>query len=152
MRTAEPYDNAEYSDLTIRLSDGSDIHVHKAIICTQNAALRRLCQNNFSILELSDDDALAAEALIQHLYKRKFDGRTGSWSFWLGVRAIGRKHGQGSLRSTARAKRGQIMLQLVENEEHGELPRIISVIEQCHADDDRLRKIVRRLRQESEFH
>lgn len=44
MRTAELYDNAEYSDLTIRLSDGSDIHVHKVIICTKNEALRRLCQ------------------------------------------------------------------------------------------------------------
>ena len=100
MRTAELYDNAEYSDLTIKLSDGSDIHVHKVIICTKNPALRRLCQvskscgeasrivltkrlsqNNLAVLELGDDDALAVEALIRHLYKCKFDGRKGSWGF-----------------------------------------------------------------------
>jgi hypothetical protein len=44
MRITELYDNAEYSDLTIRLSDGSDIRVHKVIICTKNTVLRRLCQ------------------------------------------------------------------------------------------------------------
>jgi hypothetical protein len=44
MRITELYDNAEYSDLTIRLSDGSDIRVHKVIICTKNTAPRRLCQ------------------------------------------------------------------------------------------------------------
>jgi hypothetical protein len=47
MRITELYDNAEYSDLTIRLSDGSDIRVHKVIICTKNTALRRLCQVAF---------------------------------------------------------------------------------------------------------
>ena len=117
-----------------------------------NYLTRSLSQNNFSILDLSDDDALAAEALIRHLYKRKFDGRTGSWSFWLDVRAIARKYGQESLRSTASAKLGQIMLQLVENEEYGELLRVIAVIEQYHTDDEHLSKIAKRLRQEPEFH
>jgi hypothetical protein len=44
MRITELYDNAEYSDFTIRLNDGSDIRIHKAIICTKSRALRRLCQ------------------------------------------------------------------------------------------------------------
>lgn len=56
MRTAELYDNAEYSDLTIRLSDGSDIHVHKVIICTKNKALRKLCQVSKPYDELLVED------------------------------------------------------------------------------------------------
>ena len=44
------------------------------------------------------------------------------------------------------------MLQLFENEEYGELLRVIAVIEQYHTDDEHLSKIARRLRQEPEFH
>ncbi|KAM0709315.1 hypothetical protein Q7P35_003353 [Cladosporium inversicolor] len=171
MRTAELYDNPEYSDLTIRLSDGSDIHVHKVIICTQSTALRRLCQvsqpcgefpneailtkkfsqNNLSVLELGDDDALAVEALIRHLHKCKFDGRKRSWGFWLEVRAVAKKHDQKSLMSTASAKIGRIVLQLFRNED-GELLPVMAVIEQDHTDDACLSKIVKRLRQEPKFH
>ena len=68
------------------------------------------------------------------------------------MRAVARKYGQESLRSTASAKLGQIMLQLFENEEDGELLRVIAVIEQHHADDERLSKLAKMLRQEPEFH
>jgi len=44
------------------------------------------------------------------------------------------------------------MLQLFENEEDGELLRVIAVIEQHHADDERLSKLAKMLRQEPEFH
>jgi hypothetical protein len=36
MYVARPYNNANYSDLTIRLSDGRDIRIHKVTICTRN--------------------------------------------------------------------------------------------------------------------
>lgn len=172
MRIAELYDNAECSDLTIRLSDGSDIYVHKVIICSKNTTLRRLCQvckpccdfssemmltrslsqNNLSILELADDDALAAEVLIRHLYEHKLDELKGHWSFWLDVRAVARKYGQKSLRSTTGAKLRQTILQLLEDEEDGELLRFVAVIEQYHADDKCLSKIAKILRREPEFH
>ena len=58
MRIAELYDNAEYSDLTIRLSDGSDIHVHKVIICTKNTALRRLCQVSWPCGDFPNESVL----------------------------------------------------------------------------------------------
>ena len=44
------------------------------------------------------------------------------------------------------------MIQLFENEEGGELLRFLAVIEQYHADDERLSKMAKRLRQEPEFH
>ena len=68
------------------------------------------------------------------------------------VRSIAKKYGQESLRSIASAKLGQIMRQLFQDEDEGELLRVIAVIEQDHADDERLSKIAKRLRQEPEFH
>ena len=37
------YNDADYSDLTLRLSDGREIKVHKLIICNQNEYFRKLC-------------------------------------------------------------------------------------------------------------
>ena len=52
----------------------------------------------------------------------------------------------------ASVKLGQIVLQLLENEEHGELIHFLAVIEHHHADDKYLSKIAKRLRQEPDFH
>jgi hypothetical protein len=35
--------DADYSDLTLRLSDGREIKVHKLVICKQNEYFRKLC-------------------------------------------------------------------------------------------------------------
>jgi hypothetical protein len=37
------YNDAEYSDLTLKLSDGREITVHKLVICKQNEYFRKLC-------------------------------------------------------------------------------------------------------------
>jgi len=37
------YDDAEYSDLTLKLSDGREVKVHKLVICKQNEYFRKLC-------------------------------------------------------------------------------------------------------------
>jgi hypothetical protein len=37
------YNDAEYSDLTLKLSDGREIKVHKLVICKQNRYFRMLC-------------------------------------------------------------------------------------------------------------
>jgi hypothetical protein len=68
------------------------------------------------------------------------------------VRTVAKKYGQKSLRSIASAKASRLLIQLFENEEGGELLRFLAVIEQYHADDERLSKMAKRLRQEPEFH
>jgi hypothetical protein len=68
------------------------------------------------------------------------------------VRTVAKKYGQKSLRSIASAKASRLLIQLFENEEEGELLRFLAVIEQYHADDERLSRMARRLRQEPEFH
>jgi len=70
----------------------------------------------------------------------------------LDVLAVAKKYGQKSLKSMASVKLGQIVLQLLENEEHGELIHFLAVIEHHHADDKYLSKIAKRLRQEPDFH
>jgi len=76
----------------------------------------------------------------------------GNWSFWLDVRAIARKYDQKSLRSTAGVRLRQTILQLLEDEEDGELLRFIAVIEQYHGGDECLSNIAKILRREPEFH
>lgn len=68
------------------------------------------------------------------------------------MRTVAKKYGQKSLRSIASAKASRLLIQLFENEEGGELLRFLAVIEQYHADDERLSKMAKRLRQEPEFH
>lgn len=68
------------------------------------------------------------------------------------MRTVAKKYGQRSLRSIASAKASRLLLQLFENEEDGELLRFLAAIEQYHADDERLGRMVKRLRQEPEFH
>jgi hypothetical protein len=68
------------------------------------------------------------------------------------VRTVAKKYGQKSLRSIASAKASRLLIKLFENEEDGELLRFLAVIEQYHADDERLSRMVKRLRQEPEFH
>ena len=68
------------------------------------------------------------------------------------VQAVAKKYGQRSLGFIACTKLGQIIVQLLEDEEHGELLRFVAVIEQYHADDERLSKVAKILRREPEFH
>ena len=68
------------------------------------------------------------------------------------MRTVAKKYGQKSLRSIASAKASRLLIKLFENEEDGELLRFLAVIEQYHADDERLSRMVKRLRQEPEFH
>jgi hypothetical protein len=68
------------------------------------------------------------------------------------VRTVAKKYGQKSLRSIASAKASRLLIKLFENEEDGELLRFVAVIEQYHADDERLRRMAKSLRQEPEFH
>jgi hypothetical protein len=68
------------------------------------------------------------------------------------VRAVAKKYGQRSLRLIASAKASRLLIQLFENEADGELLRFLEVIEQYHADDNRLSRMAKRLRQEPEFH
>jgi hypothetical protein len=117
-----------------------------------SAQTKSLSQNNLSILELANDDALAAEVLLRHLYEHKFDGWKGNWSFWLDVRTVAKKYDQKSLRSIAIAKACDIVLQLFEDEEDGELLRFVAMVEQYHADDKCLIRMAKRLRREPEFH
>lgn len=37
------YNDAEYSDLTLKLSDGREIKPHKVIVCKQNEYFCKLC-------------------------------------------------------------------------------------------------------------
>lgn len=37
------FDKPDYSDLTIRLSNGREIHVHKFIVCARNEYFLKLC-------------------------------------------------------------------------------------------------------------
>jgi hypothetical protein len=37
------FNNAAYSDLKIKLSDGRDIKVHKAVLCTSNEWFKKAC-------------------------------------------------------------------------------------------------------------
>lgn len=37
------YNDAEYSDLTLKLSDGREVKVHKLVICKRNEYIRKLC-------------------------------------------------------------------------------------------------------------
>lgn len=37
------FNDAEYSDLTLKLSDGREVKVHKLVICKQNEYFRKLC-------------------------------------------------------------------------------------------------------------
>lgn len=37
------YNDAEYSDLTLRLNDGREVKVHKLVICKQSEYFRKLC-------------------------------------------------------------------------------------------------------------
>jgi hypothetical protein len=37
------YDNPDYSDLAILLSDGRKIHVHKLVLCNNNEYFKKLC-------------------------------------------------------------------------------------------------------------
>ena len=68
------------------------------------------------------------------------------------VQAVAQKYGQRSLGFIACTKLGQIIVQLLEDEEHGELLRFVAVIEQYHADDDGVLKLTHDLRREPEFH
>jgi hypothetical protein len=37
------FNNPEYSDLTIKLSDGQELHVHKLVVCARNDYFLKLC-------------------------------------------------------------------------------------------------------------
>jgi hypothetical protein len=37
------FNDAQYSDLTLKLSDGREVKVHKLVICTQNEYFSKLC-------------------------------------------------------------------------------------------------------------
>jgi len=43
MDTREWFDEATFSDLTVRLSDGTEIKVQKIIVCRANEYFRKLC-------------------------------------------------------------------------------------------------------------
>jgi hypothetical protein len=51
MDTREWFDEATYSDLTVRLSDGTEIKVHKVIVCRANDYFRKLCgpESHFAV-------------------------------------------------------------------------------------------------------
>lgn len=43
MDTREWYNQPAYSDLTIKLGDGTEVKVHKIILCQSNDYFRKLC-------------------------------------------------------------------------------------------------------------
>lgn len=43
MDTREWFNESTYSDLSIKLSDGTEISVHKAIVCRANSYFGKLC-------------------------------------------------------------------------------------------------------------
>lgn len=43
MDTRQWFDEKTYSDLTIKLSNGTEVSVHKAIVCRGNTYFRKLC-------------------------------------------------------------------------------------------------------------
>jgi hypothetical protein len=43
LTTCSWYNNPDYSDLTIALSDGRDIHVHRNVLCTANEYFKKAC-------------------------------------------------------------------------------------------------------------
>jgi hypothetical protein len=47
----ELFSKPEYSDLTIKLVDGQELHVHKLIVCTHNDYFLKLCgpQSHFAV-------------------------------------------------------------------------------------------------------
>jgi hypothetical protein len=46
MDVGEWFNKGDYSDLTIKLSNGSEVKVHKIIVCQQNEYFRKLCGPN----------------------------------------------------------------------------------------------------------
>lgn len=51
MDTREWFDEDTYSDLKIKLSNGNEIKVHKAIVCRANEYFRKLCgpESHFAV-------------------------------------------------------------------------------------------------------
>jgi hypothetical protein len=47
----ELFSKPEYSDLTIKLSDGQELRSHKVIVCTRNEYFLKLCgsQSHFAV-------------------------------------------------------------------------------------------------------
>jgi hypothetical protein len=51
MDTREWFDEGKHSDLTVKLSDGAEIKVHKIIVCRANEYFRKLCgtESHFAV-------------------------------------------------------------------------------------------------------
>lgn len=52
------YNNPDYSDLAIVLSDGRKIHVHKLVLCTNNSYFSRACGADSQFAVCPDDGSL----------------------------------------------------------------------------------------------
>ncbi|KAM0712234.1 hypothetical protein Q7P37_011328 [Cladosporium fusiforme] len=115
MDTASLYNQERFSDLTLKLSNGVAIKVHKVILCSKSEYFNMLCgpesrfaERNQAIIELKEDDPEALEALIRHLYSTHKAAdplqaikRNRSWRFWLTVRTTADKYLEPSLNDLA---------------------------------------------------
>jgi hypothetical protein len=85
MDTREWFGKGPYSDLTIKLSDGTEVKVHKVIVCQANEYFRKLCgpDSHFAVsfdLGYAPVKAmltlLPGEQATDHRTRRRRSGRT----------------------------------------------------------------------------
>lgn len=65
------YNNSQYSDLTLKLSDGRKIKVHKLVLCTRNKYFASLCGSDSSFA-VSDKRAISSLDLEPNLRLTKY--------------------------------------------------------------------------------
>lgn len=145
MDTREWFDEGTYSDLTIKLSDGTDIKVHKVIICRMNEYFRKLCgpgsrfavscitsdvsvcnanvvdqESRQAAIELKDDDPLALNHVLRYIYKLPILSDAVldlTWRGWLNLRTTADKYLEPTLSAQADKNFRTVALKITDPDE-----------------------------------
>lgn len=161
--TREWFNEGTYSDLTIKLSDGTDVKVHKIIVCRVNEYFRKLCgseshfavscvslsadcgnanvayqESKQAVVELKEDDATALAVVLSHIYKLPVIdavASTGTWRHWINLRTTADKYLESELSISADKKFRAVAF---ASEESDEIFDIIEMINNEMAHDESL--------------
>ncbi|TKA79406.1 hypothetical protein B0A49_03345 [Cryomyces minteri] len=67
------FNSEQFTDVTVRCSDGQELKAHKIVLCCQSPVLAAACNGHFleassGVIDLEDDDAEAVRAMVHYLY------------------------------------------------------------------------------------
>ncbi|KAK3699715.1 hypothetical protein LTR37_016320 [Vermiconidia calcicola] len=110
--TKSPFDQAAFSDVTIKFGNNREIKCHKLILCNVSEYFKGMLAGKFAeserkTIELHDDDPDAVEAMLRYIYSFEYADTTGERASWtavalhLNVYAVAKKYQMPTLSTKA---------------------------------------------------